>query len=440
MAFHTPGGGEVQLLQYRKYLPEAGVEVTLLDQWNPQFLNSDLVHFFSCMSGSLHFCAFVKKIGLPLAVSPNLWITEETRHLYPYDEIRTQFVLADKVIGNSDIECDVLARVFNMPRDRFVTVYNGVNEVFFEPTSPDIFREHFGIDGPFILNVANLEPRKNQLKLARALKEFPDLKLIMIGHERDPDYSQQCKAEGGDQLRYLGPLPHDSVLLRSAYSACELFALPSTLETPGLAALEAAACGAKVLVTSEGCTREYFGKGAVYVAPDNVDDISRGIAATLSQNKTFLPALCMRANFTWKHAAKTLSGFYDGIITLAPPIASSSGFYPIEAEGARFFAWSMLNASFACGAGTLSFIWHSVGNARVDLYIDDEPVQMDVAVGAHWSPFVIEILPAPGQVTREVFFRVREAAKPPEGDSRKLGVAFADVAFLASSHLPLNNV
>ena len=161
MAFHTPGGGEIQLLQYRQFLPRQGVEVVLLDLWKPEFLSHDLLHFFSCMSGSVHFCNFAKSIGLPLVVSPNLWITEENRGRYPFDEIRTQFVLADRVIGNSDMECDLLARVFNMPRDKFSTVYNGVNDIFCHRVDPALFRGEFGIEGPFVLNVANIEPRKN---------------------------------------------------------------------------------------------------------------------------------------------------------------------------------------------------------------------------------------------------------------------------------------
>ena len=132
MAFHTPGGGEVQLMQYKKYLPKESINVELLDSWDPRFFDFNLVHFFSCMSGSLHFCAFIKSIGLPLLVSPNLWITEENKGRYPIDEIRSQFILADRVICNSNMECELLAKVFNIPREHFSTVYNGVNESFFE--------------------------------------------------------------------------------------------------------------------------------------------------------------------------------------------------------------------------------------------------------------------------------------------------------------------
>ncbi|WP_322103444.1 glycosyltransferase family 4 protein [Paraburkholderia sp. J41] len=266
MAFHTPGGGEVQLLAYRKHLPLHAVDVTLFNLWEPRFLEHDVVHFFSCMGGSAHFCLFAKRLGLPLVVSASLWITDATRHLYPIDEIRYQLDIADRVVTNSDIESDTLAQVLNLPREKFRTVYNGIDEFFLTPGHPTKFREAHGLEGRFVLNVGNIEPRKNQLSLVRAMKAHPDVKLVLIGQQRDTEYSQAVLREGADQVLYLGPTPHDEMLL-SAYAGCDLFCLPSTLETPGLAALEAAAQRAPLLITSEGSCAEYFGAHAHYVAP-----------------------------------------------------------------------------------------------------------------------------------------------------------------------------
>lgn len=316
MAFHTPGGGEVQLRAYEKHLPAHGVDVMLLDQWAPRFLDHDVVHFFSSIGGSVHFCHFVKQLGLPLVVSSSLWITESTRHLYPTDEIRAQMSLADQVVTNSNIESNTLARVFNLPREKFVAVYNGIDELFFNDSTPVLFRQTFGIDGCFVLNVGNIEPRKNQLMLVRAIKAFPDVRLVLIGHKRDSKYAEQVLFEGGDQVMYLGALSHGEMLL-SAYRACELFCLPSTLETPGLAALEAAAQGARLLVTSEGSCAEYFGNRAAYLDPASLESIRNGIGTMLAAGNTdgtaagstFRPSL-----FTWEQTTMVLSNVYHKLI------------------------------------------------------------------------------------------------------------------------------
>jgi glycosyltransferase involved in cell wall biosynthesis len=215
-------------------------------------------------------------------VSSSLWVTDATKHLYPIDEIRHQFSLADRVVANSDIECETLAHVFQLPREKFVTVYNGVEEMFYEPVTPELFRDHFNIREPFLLNVGNIEPRKNQLALVHAMKSIAELKLVLIGHQRDPEYASACLEAGGNRVTYLGPLPHDSPLLRSAYAACEVFCLPSTLETPGLAALEAHAAGARIAVTRVGSTEEYFANHVTYLAPEDISSITQSIRQALT--------------------------------------------------------------------------------------------------------------------------------------------------------------
>ncbi len=312
MAFHTPGGGEVQLLAYKKHLPAFGIDVSLFDPWNPRFLEHDIVHFYSCVGGSSHFCAFVKQLGLPLVVSSSLWITEQTKDQYPLSEIRAQLSLADRVITNSNMECETLAKVLELPREKFVTVYNGVEEDFFLPADPNLFRDQFGIKGRFVLNVGNIEPRKNQLRLAEAMKAFPYVQLILIGHARTPEYLQQVLQTGGKQVSYLGPLDHNSPLLRSAYSACDVFALPSTLETPGLAALEAGAQGASLVLTSEGSATEYFEKNAIFIDPLSSESIRQGIDRVLTEDPGARNHNLAK-KFAWSNTVRNLVDTYQAM-------------------------------------------------------------------------------------------------------------------------------
>lgn len=427
-AFHTPGGGEIQLLQYKKSLSDLGIKIELLDQWNPSFNDMDIVHSFSCQPDLLHFCAFVKKIGLPLVVSPNLWIREKTKHLYGFDDIRMQFCLADRIVCNSDMECDLLAQTFNIPRECFFTVYNGVDDMFFNPVDPSIFREHFGIQGPFLLNVANIEPRKNQLKIAEVIKKFPDMKFLLIGHKRDPEYAQQCYAKGGDQFCYLGSLPHDSPLLRSAYAACEAFILPSKLETPGLAALEAMAAGAKVIVTSEGSTREYFGDGAIYINPDDSNDIAKGISLALLEKKQQLTSFVMRANFSWDYVIQSLSNLYSGL-SCSRKIDKKNkliGFHQIEKDSYGLFVWTTEQLVFKMKGGLLRFFWQSYDGTEVNIYVDGV-LKRTVFVRNEWHPFELQIISKHNQQESQIRLIISKTANVYGTDPRVLGVAIRDV-------------
>src|SRR5258705_3299718 len=186
-AFETPGGGEIQLEKYAKYLPSYKVDVQRYDPWQASLAGASVFHFFSCMGGSMHFCAYVKRRGLPLVISSSLWINDETRQLYPVDEIRAQLSLADVVVTNSNAESDQLSRILELPRELFSSVLNGF-EPDFVLADPQLFRDRFDIHGPIVLNVANIEPRKNQLGLVRALKGLA-VPLVLIGAPRDRAYT-----------------------------------------------------------------------------------------------------------------------------------------------------------------------------------------------------------------------------------------------------------
>lgn len=316
MAFDTPGGGERQLLAYREHLVLHGVTPVLFDLWDPQFGQVDIVHFFSLFGGSLPFCYYVKHDRkLPLVITSSLWITEANKHNYPCDEIRSMLMLADRVVTNGVSEADNLASVLDVPREKFCVVFNGIDDEFTRQVDPALFRSHAQNFGPFVLSVGNIEPRKNQLALVRAMKMFPEYSLLLVGRVRDKAYAEQCFTEGGNQVVFHGVMAHDSPMLKSAMSACELFVMPSLLETPSLAALEAAAQGARIAITAEGSTREYFDDFVEYLDPLSVDSIAAAIDQSLSKAPDDDRLAChIKQNFTWNTVIGDLAQVYHSLV------------------------------------------------------------------------------------------------------------------------------
>jgi glycosyltransferase involved in cell wall biosynthesis len=309
VAFDCPGGGEIQLLKCREALEAAGTRVSLFDVWQPQFGQVDLVHYFSVQGGSMNFCSHVKRRGLPLLISPILWLTDENRGRFPLAEIRDLLHIADRVLPNSQLEAQQLSDFFEVDPERFTVIPNGIDATFAESDNPNLFRSRFGLQQPFILCVANIEPRKNQHRLIHAAAKL-DLDLVFIGHVRDQTYYEQCTALDYPRLHYVGHIPHRDMLLRSAYAACDVFALPSTLETPGLAALEAAAQGAPLVVTAVGSTREYFGEWARYVAPDDCDALADALQQQLTAPRSGQLRQHVLNNYMWSAAAAALNEAY----------------------------------------------------------------------------------------------------------------------------------
>lgn len=311
-AFDCPGGGERQLLAYKEHLEKIGVEVDLYDQWNPRIKEYDIFHYFSVQPGSIHFCNYIKEQGLKLVISPNLWITNETKNNYPIQEIWNLFEIADKIVVNSDIEGDHMSCVFSMSREKFITVYNGVEEDFINSYDPGLYRHKYGLWRPYILNIANIEPRKNQLSFLKAMKSYPDLDFVVAGYIRDIEYANKCAEFANGQLKIVGPFDYNSNMLRSIITGCELFAMPSQLETPSLSALEAAASGKHILITSVGSTREYFADSVTYINPNSTESMIEGISNALQKNSD-TSRWIVQDKFMWNKCILSLNELYNNL-------------------------------------------------------------------------------------------------------------------------------
>lgn len=313
-AFDCPGGGERQLMAYRTHLEAHGTCVGLYDPWQPLGAEWQIFHFFSVMPGSIQLCNYVRNKGLKLVISPNLWVTPETRWDYPHEDICRLVEIADLLVVNSRLEASALGEAYGLPPEKFHVVYNGVEQSFFSHADANAFRAWSGLGSRrYLLNVANVEARKNQLAFLDALREFPDLCLIVVGHARDTAYFDACRKKGGGQFIHVGALEYGSPLLRSAIAGAEAFVMPSTLETPSIAALEAGAAGCRVLVTSVGSTTEYFGDGAIYVNPASIDSMREGLRRVLAAPVGMLVERVSK-RFMWDTVVLDLQQAYDRVL------------------------------------------------------------------------------------------------------------------------------
>lgn len=314
-AFFVRGGGEVQLLKTREHLQAQGVEVDLYDLWHPDVERYDLVHMFSTFGGALPFHEHVRRRGVPQVLSPILWLGGDVSP-YPLEEIARIFALSDCVLPNSLAEQRAFEAKLGVPGTRYHVVPNGIEPAFAEGPGPERFRARYpelAAEG-LVLCVGNVEPRKNQLALARACRKLGRT-LALVGSVRDPVYLDACLREGGSATHHLGPLPHEGELLRSAYQACAVHALVSEFETPGLASLEAGALGARLVSTLHGSAPEYLGDAAEYVETD-AESVARGIERALARPAPGKP-LRQRilGSFTWAHAARAVREAYASVLS-----------------------------------------------------------------------------------------------------------------------------
>lgn len=308
-AFFNPGGGEVQLLNTKKALEERGLQVELFNQWQPQ-TDFDIFHQFSIQLGANYVVDEYKKIGRKIALSTILWADFEKSDFF-YWQIRDLLLKADILFTNSEAESEKLAKSFEIDLEKFHKTRNSITEDYLSDGDPNIFRDKFGIRGDFVLSVGNIDRRKNTKALVEACSEL-NLKLVVIGAIRDHEYFKEFENHSSKVL-FLGPITSPD-LIKSAYRACTVFALPSLCETPGIAALEAASQGARIVITNQGPTAEYFGRHAIYVDPRDMNSIVEGVRSGMRAEVLPNQAGCIREQFTWRNTASDVCAGYLKIL------------------------------------------------------------------------------------------------------------------------------
>jgi len=335
-AFQNPGGGEVQLLKTKEALAKLGVPIKLFDIWNDRLRDFDILHVFGSVKDALPMMEEAKRVGVKVVLSTICWYSWKSalgtygslgakagalaRHaakvFFPFVPSRRKRMmeLADILMPNSVMEAEQLRRFFNVLKEKIRVIPNGVDPVFAD-AKPDAFVEKYGLKD-FVLTVGRIEPRKNQLNMIRALSGT-GIPYVLIGDpvKSYPEYYEACRRAAGSNVHFLGNIPHESELLRSAYAACDTFLLASWLKTPGLAALEAGLAGAKIVITSEGATREYFKENAVYVDPRRPGNICAGVRQSQKLSKTTgLLKASILDRYLWGRVAEKVLAEYQVLL------------------------------------------------------------------------------------------------------------------------------
>lgn len=211
------------------------------------------------------------------------------------------------VLPNSNAERDhLLERFPKCDRDKFVVVLNGIDPVVTDSPQWDRRNDEDSLSdlrGALICAGA-IGPRKNQLNLVRAMQQLPDTRLGIVGKASPGSarYEQACRRTAGPNVTFHEPIAHSRMadVLRSAKALVQ----PSYIETPGLAAMEAAALGVPIVVADVPPVQEYFGNLGHYCDPDSPDSI-----AAASRAASTAPRIDGRAfaeRYEWSAALQSM--------------------------------------------------------------------------------------------------------------------------------------
>jgi glycosyltransferase involved in cell wall biosynthesis len=326
------GGGEIQHLATTGALASLGLDARAWRPWDDELEPGDVLHLFGSRPEFLPLVESAGRRGAKVALSTIAWFDWRNpwrepgrftsrafaamRYAMRAARPRTPswrrdlYQAADLLLPNSQAEAEQLMRLFEAPASKIRVVPNGIDPRFAAAT-PDMFVREYGVSH-FVLCPGRIEPRKNQLALIRALSASETTLVIagdvVAGHE---GYASECQRAAGPNVRFLPRFEHDDPRLASAYAAAACVALVGWYETPGLAALEAAATGTPVVVPCGGSAREYFGECAEYVRPHDLAGIRAAVDRAIAFGRRPELAELVVQNFTWRHAAQATRGAYD---------------------------------------------------------------------------------------------------------------------------------
>lgn len=244
---------------------------------------ADLVHAHSFGYYHTNIAALRKRLsGTPLVITPHYHPPEtmqggfarhQLRKVYDARIANWVFDQADAILFNTQAELASMAHhIDDMGKTRVIP--NGLHtEAYQELPDPAHFRETRGIEGPMVLYLGRLAVNKRMELVIGAmptlLEVVPDLKLVIAGP--DDGVGEEWRALTRtlgleDQVRFEGFLSQEDKL--AAFTAADVFVLPSEWEAYGLVLMEAQACGTPCIVADRGGPREVIAPGETgIVAP-----------------------------------------------------------------------------------------------------------------------------------------------------------------------------
>ena len=232
-------------------------------------------------------------VGLPGEIPAVVTLHDLVFKIYPetmslfgryHDALLTPIALrrAHRIITTSRAVRSELVETYPCCESKSSAIALGSNLTAFES-------EEYGTSSPYAVFIGSMEPRKNLLRLIKAFKQLngdsdkPFSLVIISGGGWNNSSTLELIEQNKDMLRYhhRATTEEKATLLKNA----TFLALPSLYEGFGLPIVEAQTMGIPVLTSNRGAMQEVAGNGAIYVNPESISDIVRGLRLMFNDHR-----------------------------------------------------------------------------------------------------------------------------------------------------------
>ncbi len=171
-------------------------------------------------------------------------------------------------------------------------------------------------DGPLLVSVGALIPRKGQIFAIEALAQLPDARLALIGTGEDEAMLRaRARALGiGARVHFTGSLPHEEIARH--VQAADIAVLPSSSEGIANAWIEALACGTPLVITDAGGAREVLhSPDGGRIVERSADAIAAAVRELLANPPAREAVAAIVAGYSWQANGMALLDHWKAMVT-----------------------------------------------------------------------------------------------------------------------------
>lgn len=287
----------------------------------------DVVHAHTPFTLGLAAHRFARSIDVPLIVSYHTPTAEYAGYVAPpwasnavswlSRRYESWFIdKADLVVTPSESTAETIREITETPVEAHS---NGVDVTFFKPVGPTEFKRRYDIpfDRPVVGYTGRHGYEKNLDRILEAVAGL-DVTVLMGGDGPARVGLEEQAASLGIDAHFLGFLDREE--LPAFYSSLDVFAFPSPVETQGLVALEAMACGTPVVGVDRGAlsTTVDHGETGYHYEYRDVKDFEIAISQAIENLET-LSKTCLdrRPGISLDRSIRRLEDTYRQVLDSA---------------------------------------------------------------------------------------------------------------------------
>lgn len=243
--------------------------------------------------------AFGRELGVPVSIKArgadiHYW----GRNAATAVQVIAAGKAADGMLAVSKaLKADMVA--LGMPEERITVHYTGVDRDRFHVRDRAAAKAARGVAGPLLVSVGALIERKRHAIVIEAMKQLPDVTLVLIGEGPQRVALEKQATSLGARVRFLGSQPHD--IIADWLAAADAMVLMSASEGLANAWVEALASGTPIVISDVSGAREVLDRPeAGALAKPDPASVADAITRVLASDANRHAVAATVARFSWE--------------------------------------------------------------------------------------------------------------------------------------------